>query len=184
MDRIRDQPAWRVMTIEVGQPAPDFTLKDQHGQDVTLSILRRDKVVVVMFYPFAFSRICTSELGDVRDNLASFANDDVQLVAVSCDSMFTLRAFAEHDRLTYPLLTDFWPHGEVAKAYGVFNADSGCAIRATFIVDRDGVVAWKVENALPEARDLTEQQRILANLVPESPIWSPKAPSLRSVTNR
>jgi peroxiredoxin len=152
------------MTVEVGQPAPDFTLKDQHGQDVTLSTLRRDKSVVVMFYPFAFSRLCTSELCGIRDNLASFVNDNVQLVAVSCDPMHALRVYGEQDDLTYPLLSDFWPHGEVAKAYGVFNADRGCAIRATFIVDRAGDVAWKVENGIPEARDLIEQQKILADL--------------------
>jgi mycoredoxin-dependent peroxiredoxin len=152
------------MTIEVGQSAPDFTLRDQHGQEVTLSSYRGDKAVVVMFYPFAFSGICTSELCEVRDNLASFVNDRVQLLAVSCDPMHALRAYAEHDGLTYPLLSDFWPHGEVASAYGVFHADRGCAIRGTFIVDRDGVVVWKVENAIPEARDIAEQQKILADL--------------------
>jgi mycoredoxin-dependent peroxiredoxin len=152
------------MTIQVGQPAPDFTLKDQHGQDMTLSAFRGDRIVVVMFYPYAFSRICTSELGAVRDSLASFVNDDVQLLAVSCDPMFTLRAFAERDGLTYPLLSDFWPHGEVASAYGVFDEDLGCAIRGSFVVDRDGTVVWKVENALPDARDVTELREILSDL--------------------
>lgn len=152
------------MTIEVGQTAPDFTLQDQHGQEVTLSSFRGDKAVVVMFYPFAFSRICTSELCGVRDSLASFVNDDVQLLAVSCDPMFALRAFAEQDHLTYPLLSDFWPHGEVAREYGVFDDDRGCAIRGSFIVDRTGRVAWKVENALSEARDLAEQEKILSDL--------------------
>lgn len=152
------------MSIDVGLSAPDFTLKDQHGQEVTLSSFRGDKAVVVMFYPFAFSSVCTNELGDVRDNLASFANDDAQLLAVSCDPMFALRAFAEQDGLTYPLLSDFWPHGEVAKAYGVFNGDIGCAMRSSFIIDRDGNVVWKVENALPDARDLAEQQKILSDL--------------------
>ncbi|MGH3674916.1 MAG: peroxiredoxin [Mycobacterium sp.] len=153
------------MTIDVGRPAPDFTLKDQHGQDVTLSSLRGDKAVVVMFYPFAFSGICTNELTDIRDDPSAFVNDDVQLLAISCDPMFALRAFAEHDGLTYPLLSDFWPHGEVAKAYGVFDEDRGCAIRGSFVVDRTGRVAWKVENALPRARDLTDQRKILAELV-------------------
>jgi mycoredoxin-dependent peroxiredoxin len=152
------------MTIEIGQSAPDFTLRDQHGQEVTLSSYRGDKAVVVMFYPFAFSGICTSELCEVRDNLASFVNDHVQLLAVSCDPMYALRAYSERDGLTYPLLSDFWPHGEVASAYGVFNADRGCAIRGTFIIDRDGLIVWKVENALPVARDIAEQQKILADL--------------------
>ncbi len=153
------------MSIEVGQQAPDFTLKDQHGEDVTLSSYRGDKAVVVMFYPFAFSRICTSELCDVRDHLSSFVNDGVQLLAISCDPMFTLRAYSEHDGLTYPLLSDFWPHGEVAKAYGVFNETAGCAIRGSYVVDREGAVAWKVENAIGEGRDLGEQRKIIADLV-------------------
>jgi mycoredoxin-dependent peroxiredoxin len=153
------------MSIQVGQPAPDFTLKDQHGQDVTLSSYRGDKAVVVMFYPFAFSRICTSELCDVRDHLPSFVNDDVQLLAISCDAMFTLRAYSESEDLTYPLLSDFWPHGEVAKAYGVFDESAGCAIRGSYIVDREGAVAWKVENAIGDARDLDEQRKIISDLV-------------------
>lgn len=152
------------MTIDVGQPAPDFTLKDQHGQDVTLSSFRDSKAVVVMFYPFAFSGICTNELSDIRDDPSAFVNERVHLLAVSCDPMFALRAYAERDDLTYPLLSDFWPHGEVAKAYGVFDEDRGCAIRGSFIVDRTGRVAWKVENGLPEARDLAEQRKILADL--------------------
>ncbi|HYJ66042.1 MAG TPA: peroxiredoxin [Nocardioidaceae bacterium] len=154
------------MSIDVGQQAPDFTLKDQHGQDVTLSSYRGDKAVMVMFYPFAFSRICTSELCDVRDHLSSFVNDNVLLLAVSCDPMFALRAYSEHDNLTYPLLSDFWPHGEVARAYGVFNESAGCAIRGSYLVDREGVVVWKVENAIPEARNLDEQRKIIADLVP------------------
>jgi peroxiredoxin len=152
------------MTVEVGQPAPDFTLKDQHGQDVTLSSFRGYRAVVVMFYPFAFSGICTDELSDIRDDPSAFVNDQVQLLAVSCDPMFALRAYAERDSLSYPLLSDFWPHGEVAKAYGVFDEDRGCASRGTFVVDREGRVAWKVENAIPEARDLAEQRKILADL--------------------
>ncbi|MGI8612906.1 MAG: peroxiredoxin [Nocardioidaceae bacterium] len=152
------------MAIDVGQSAPDFTLKDQHGQDVTLSTYRGDKAVVLMFYPFAFSSICTGELCAVRDALPSLVNDDVALLAVSCDPMYALRAFSEADDLSYPLLSDFWPHGEVARAYGVFDEERGCALRGTFIVDATGVVRWKVENGLPDARDIEAYRQALAGM--------------------
>jgi mycoredoxin-dependent peroxiredoxin len=119
---------------------------------------------VVMFYPYAFSRVCTGELCAVRDSLPTFESEDVQVLALSCDPMFSLRAFAEQDRLTFPLLSDFWPHGAVAAAYGVFDEGRGCADRSTFIVDKQGVLRWSVHNAMPEARDLQEQARVLADV--------------------
>jgi mycoredoxin-dependent peroxiredoxin len=152
------------MKVEIGQQAPAFALRDQHGATVSLASYRGDKAVVLMFYPFAFSRVCTGELCEVVDNLSTFVSDDVQIVAVSCDPMFTLRAFAEQEGLTFPLLSDFWPHGEVAGAYGVLNADRGCAERSTFIIDRHGVVRWLVHNQMAESRDLTEQAGVLARL--------------------
>jgi len=150
--------------VEVGQPAPDFTLKDQHGQDVTLSGLRGEKSVVLLFYPYAFSGICTSELRALRDDLASFHNDDVTLLAVSCDSMYALRVFSEREGLRYPLLSDFWPHGAVARSYGVFDEGKGCALRGTFVIDKAGMVRWKVQNPAPGARDLAEYRAALARL--------------------
>jgi peroxiredoxin len=152
------------MGLSIGDEAPDFELRDQHGKPVRLSSFRGEKAVVVMFYPFAFSRVCTGELCEVRDDLPRWESDDVQLLAVSCDMMFSLRAFAEHDGLTFPLLSDFWPHGEVASAYGVFNEATGAANRSTFIVDRAGTVRWTVHNEMPQARDLSEQLRVLAGL--------------------
>ncbi len=152
------------MTMEIGQQAPDFELRDQHGQQVSLASFAGNRAVTVMFYPFAFSGVCTGELCSVRDNLQTFESDDVQLLAVSCDPMFSLRAFAERDGLTFPLLSDFWPHGEVARTYGVFNEDRGCADRSTFIIDRSGVLRWMVHNEMPQARDLQEQARVLADL--------------------
>ncbi len=152
------------MTIEVGQPAPDFTLKDQHGQNVTLSGFRGRKAVVLVFYPFAFSATCTSELRELRDDLPAYDNDEVALLAVSCEPMFGLRIFSDRERLTYPLLSDFWPHGEVAHAYGVFDAERGCALRGTFVLDTGGVVRWKIENTLPDARDLADYRAALARL--------------------
>ena len=152
------------MGIEAGDEAPDFELRDQNGQPVRLSSFRGDKAVVVMFYPFAFSRVCTGELCAVRDSLPQWQSDDVQLLAVSCDMMFSLRAFAERDGLEFPLLSDFWPHGAVASAYGVFNEATGAADRSTFIVDPDGIVRWVVHNEMPQARDLAEQVRVLTHL--------------------
>ena len=118
-----------------------------------------------MFYPFAFSRVCSGELAAVRDDLPSFASEAVQVLAVSCDPVFTLRAFADQGGLDFPLLSDFWPHGAVATAYGVFDDARGCAKRSTFIVDRDGVLRGTVHSAMPQARDLAEQARVLAGLV-------------------
>jgi peroxiredoxin len=152
------------MAPQIGSPAPGFELRDQHGETVSLASYRGSKAVVVMFYPYAFSGVCTGELCQVRDNLPAFESDDVQLVAVSCDPMFSLRAFAERDGLTFPLLSDFWPHGAVASAYGVFDGERGCAQRASFIVDKEGVLRWAVHNAMPDARDLQEQARVLADV--------------------
>ncbi|MGA8995694.1 MAG: peroxiredoxin [Nocardioidaceae bacterium] len=152
------------MSLEIGQTAPDFDLRDQHGGRVRLSAFRGEKAVVVMFYPFAFSGVCTGELCEVRDTLPTFESDDVTLLAVSCDPMFALRAFSDRDGLTFPLLSDFWPHGEVARAYGVFDEDRGCSGRSTFIVDKEGVLRWTVHNAMPQARDLQEQAAVLVDV--------------------
>ncbi|GAA0459333.1 peroxiredoxin [Streptomyces stramineus] len=144
------------MAIEVGTKAPDFELKNQHGETVRLSDYRGEKNVVLLFYPFAFTGVCTGELCALRDELPKFANDDVQLLAVSSDSPFSLRVFAEQEGLAYPLLSDFWPHGEAGRAYGVFDEEKGCSVRGTFIIDKEGVVRWTVVNGLPDARDLNE----------------------------
>ncbi|AKZ55487.1 putative Peroxiredoxin [Streptomyces ambofaciens ATCC 23877] len=152
------------MTIQVGEKAPDFELKDNHGATVRLSDFRGRKNVVLLFYPFAFTGVCTGELCEVRDNLPQFSDRDTQVLAVSNDSIHTLRVFSEQERLEYPLLSDFWPHGNVSRAYGVFDEDKGCAVRGTFIIDREGVVRWTVRNGLPDARDLTEYVKALDSL--------------------
>lgn len=152
------------MTLEVGQPAPDFELRDQHGQAVSLKSFQGRKAVVLVFYPFAFSRVCTGELSDIRDNRPTLPSGDVEVLAVSCDPMFSLRAFADQDGLEFPLLSDFWPHGEVSTEFGVFDVERGCSTRSTFIVDKFGIMQWSVHNAMPEARDLTEYVRVLAGL--------------------
>ncbi len=152
------------MRLEIGQPAPDFTLKSQHGEDLSLSDFRGTKNVVLVFYPFAFSRVCTGELTELRDRIAEFSDDRTALLAVSCDHMFSQRAFADRDGYTFPLLSDHWPHGAVSAAYGIFNEKVGCSGRATFIIDRDGLLRWRVEHEIPQARDLEVYRKVLADL--------------------
>jgi mycoredoxin-dependent peroxiredoxin len=149
----------------IGATAPDFTLKDQYGQDVSLATFRGDKAVVVVFFPFAFSGICTGELCEIRDDLGAFANDDVQVLAVSCDHMFTQRAYADAQGYFFPVLSDFWPHGQVAQDYGVFVQDGGFATRGTFLIDRDGVVRWSLVNGPGEKRDFGGYHAALKELV-------------------
>ncbi|MEV7279631.1 peroxiredoxin [Streptomyces sp. NPDC093111] len=156
------------MAIEIGAQAPDFELRDNHGRTVRLSALFGDspdsRNVVLFFYPFAFTGVCTGELRELRDHLGAFVNDDTQLLAVSNDSIHTLRVFGEQEELEFPLLSDFWPHGAVSRAYGVFDEDKGCAVRGTFVIDRTGTVRWSVVNALPDARDLDTYIKALAAL--------------------
>ena len=152
------------MSLEVGQPAPAFELPDQHGQRVAISSFRGRMPVLLVFYPFAFSRVCTGELRTLRDSWADLGSDHVQLLAISCDPMFSLRAFADADGLRFPLLSDFWPHGAVSSAYGVFDSDRGCPTRSSLLIDRTGVVRWLVHNASRDARDVAEYARVLADL--------------------
>lgn len=152
------------MAVEIGSPAPDFTLKDQDRNDVTLSSFRGKKNVVVLFYPLTFTSVCEGELCAVRDDLGAFQNDDVQVLAISVDSAPTHKTWAEQQSYTFPILADFWPHGEVAKAYGVFNDTAGIATRGTFVVDKEGVVRWSVINGIPDARDQSEYKKVLAEL--------------------
>ena len=148
----------------VGTPAPDFTLRDQFGQDVTLSSFRGDKSVALVFYPWAFSNVCTSEMNGIRDRLDEFLTFDTEILAISTDPTYSLRVFADNDGLNFPLLSDFWPHGAVASAYGVFDVERGVARRSSFVVDRDGIVRWSVHNENPHARDLDEHLAHLHHL--------------------
>ncbi|MFC4945650.1 peroxiredoxin [Pseudonocardia sp. GCM10023141] len=150
------------MAPEVGTEAPDFTLSDQNKQEVTLSSFRGKRNVLVVFYPFAFSGTCTGELCAVRDDLASFQNDDVQILAVSVDHSFALKAWSDAQGYQFPLLADFWPHGQVAQAYGVFNEDKGFALRGTFLVDKTGIVRFTEVNQPGEARDQDGWKKALA----------------------
>jgi peroxiredoxin len=152
------------MSLAVGDRAPDFELRDQHGRTVSLSSSLGGRSVVLVFYPFAFSRVCTGELHGLRDHLRQLTAAGGDVLAVSCDPMFALRVFADQDRLEFPLLSDFWPHGAVASAYDVLDAERGCARRSTFIIDPAGTVRWSVHNAMGAARDLDAYVRVLEQI--------------------
>jgi len=147
--------------IERGATAPDFLLRDQFGQDVSLSSFRGRKAVAIFFYPFAFSGVCTGEMAGIRDRLDEFLTFDTEVLAVSCDPVYALRAFADADGLNFPLLSDFWPHGEVTRSYDVFDEAKGCPRRSSYVIDREGRVRWSVHNAAPEGRDLDDHLRQL-----------------------
>jgi mycoredoxin-dependent peroxiredoxin len=152
------------MPLDVGAKAPEFTLRDQNNQPVSLSSLRANRSALLVFYPFAFSGICTGELCQLRDDLDAFVNDAVATVAISTDPVFALKAWADKEKFSFPLLSDFWPHGEVAKAYGVFNDKAGMANRGTFLVDTSGVIRFAEMNQPGEARNQTAWKEALAAL--------------------
>jgi peroxiredoxin len=152
------------MSVEVGQLAPDFTLKNHHGEEVTLSSYRGDKNVVLVFYPFAFSPTCTGELCAIRDEQSSIEGDDTIVLGISCDPMWALRVYAEQQKFDYQLLSDFWPHGGVAQQYGAFLEDKGFATRATFVINKDGVVSWAIVNSPADARSTDEYRSAIAAL--------------------
>ena len=156
------------MPVGLGAVAPDFDLSDQHGQRRRLSALR-GRNVLLMFFPLAFSGLCAGELCELRDDLASFVNEHTATLAVSVDSPYAVRVFAEQEGYTFPLLSDFWPHGEVAGRYGVFNSERGFANRASFIIDAEGIVRYALVNGPGEPRDADEYRRVLAGLAPAAP---------------
>lgn len=141
--------------VEIGSSAPDFRTRNQYGQTVGLVDLHGAPAVLV-FYPWAFSSICTGELRSIRDQWRRFDELGARVVAISCDAMFTLRAYADAEGLSFDLLTDHWPHGAIAQAYGVFDDQAGCALRGSFLLDADGIVRWSTVNGIGEARDLEE----------------------------
>ncbi|QII05924.1 peroxiredoxin [Rhodococcoides fascians A25f] len=152
------------MPIEVGAVAPDFTLKDQNNQLVTLSSYRNVKNVLLVFYPLAFTGTCQGELCKVRDELPTFENDDTAILAISVGPPPTHKIWAAEQGYTFPLLSDFWPHGEVAQAYGVFNDSAGFANRGTFVVDKSGIIRFAEMNGPGEARDSSSWSEALAQV--------------------
>jgi mycoredoxin-dependent peroxiredoxin len=153
------------MPADIGQEAPDFELPSTTGEKVKLSSFRGDKAVAVVFIPFAFTGRCQGELCELRDDLSRYESADVQVVAISCDTGPTQKKWAEEQGYQFPLLSDFWPHGEVSRAYGVFNDALGCAERATFLVGKDGTVvdSFRTES-LAVAREASRYEEALAKL--------------------
>ncbi len=152
------------MTVEVGSKAPEFTLKNQFGEAVSLSDFFGKKNVILMFYPFAFTGKCTQELCTIRDERNDFVNEDTQILSISCDPVASLKIFAEDQNLTTPLLSDFWPHGKVSRDYGVFLEDLGFANRGTFVIDKTGIIRWKVVTSPGEVRDTSDYRKALSAL--------------------
>jgi len=150
--------------IDVGAEAPDFVLKDQNNQEVRLSDFRGQRNVLLVFYPLAFTRVCLGELCQVRDTLGDFVNEKVQLLTVSVDSIFAHKVWSDQEGYTFPLLADFWPHGAVAQAYGVFDDTRGIANRGTFLIDRDGIVRFAEMNPPGVARDQDAWRKALDSL--------------------
>ena len=152
------------MSLIIGDLAPDFSLTNQFGETVILSEFQGKKNVVVVFYPLSFSGICTGELCELRDNFSQFERADVELLALSVDSKFVQKKFADEESYKFSVLADFWPHGEVAAKYGVFLEDSGIANRATFVINKAGELVAKFVTAPGQARSLGEYEKALATL--------------------
>jgi mycoredoxin-dependent peroxiredoxin len=151
------------LTLGIGEAAPSFTARNQHGELVTVSSLRGAPAVIT-FYPWAFSSICRDELAAVRDDHGSFVALGARVLAVSCDAIFTLRAYADTEGIGFDLLSDHWPHGAIARDYGVFDEEAGCARRGTFVLDSAGLIRWQQVNQINEPRGITAMLTATANL--------------------
>jgi peroxiredoxin len=151
------------VSLALGQQAPSFTARNQHGEQITVSGLYGAPAVII-FYPWAFSSICRDELAALRDDHESFTTLGSRVLAVSCDAIYTLRAYADAEGIPFDLLSDHWPHGAIAQAYGVFDELAGCARRGAFVVDSVGVIRWQQVNQINEQRDITAVLAATANL--------------------
>ena len=146
-----------------GDATPELSLPDTHGTPVSLSGLRGMPVAVV-FFPFAFSGLCRSEMRDLQDALEDFEAAGVRLLAVSCDPVPALRAWSELEGFGFDLLSDFWPHGAAARAFGVFHEENGHSARGSFLVDEDGMVRWSLLSPSGQGRDIGAYRAALAAL--------------------
>lgn len=152
------------MSVDVGDPAPDFELRDQTGQPVRLSDYEGKKAVLLVFFVLPFTQVCEGEMRGLRDRAGVFRGDEVETLAVSVAPVPALRAWADQQGLEFPLLSDFWPHGEVARTYGVFDEELGIAERATFILDRHAMVVHTDRGPLSQPRDQDAWEQVLASL--------------------
>lgn len=153
------------MSIAVGDEAPEFSLPDTDGNTVTLSQFRGNSSVTLVFIPFAFTGVCQGELCDLTDNLSAFETAGNQVLAITCDRAPSLKEWKTQQGYGFPLLSDGWPHGEVAEAYGCFNEALGCAERQTVMIDDQGVVTAVFRSGgLGEARSMDDYTAGLAGL--------------------
>src|SRR3954468_2066085 len=152
------------MPLAVGSSAPDFALKDQNNSPVRLRDFHDRKAVLLVFYPLTFTGTCQGELTGIRDNLGLYANDEVQVLAVSVDSVYSHKIWSLQEGFEFPLLADFWPHGGVAQSYEVFNAAAGIANRGTFLIDRTGVIRFAEEVGPGQTRDQEAWRKAIAAL--------------------
>ena len=153
------------MPAEIGQPAPPFSVPDQDGNPVALEDFKGDKAVALVFYPFTFTGVCEGELCRIRDDYAQFEEAGVQVLAISCNAKHAQKRWADEMGYTFPVLSDFWPHGAVAQAYGVFNEALGCANRATFLIDEEGTIVDVIESPdLGTPREAARYDEALAKL--------------------
>jgi peroxiredoxin len=156
------------MALENDTRAPDFELSNQFGERIRLSQFHGVKAVALVFFPLAFSGTCTGELCQLEENLALFKDNNIELLGISVDSKATLRAWAEAEGYDFHLLADFWPHGDVAKEYGVFLDHKGFANRATFVIDVNGIIRASFITAPGEARSIELYRAALEELEPVS----------------
>ncbi|MDP3967918.1 MAG: redoxin domain-containing protein [Nocardioides sp.] len=140
--------------LAVGTQAPSFGLRDQHGADVARDA-GEGRATLLVFFPFAFSGVCTKELRGLQEVAGELGELGVRVVGVSCDPVFALRSFADADGITFPLLSDFWPHGEVAQAYGVLDEARGCPRRSSFLLDDQGVLRWSLHHRIGDPRPVS-----------------------------
>ncbi|HWA67064.1 MAG TPA: peroxiredoxin [Mycobacteriales bacterium] len=151
---------------EVGQPAAGFALRDQHGREQSLAARSGSRNVLLVFYPFAFTGVCSGEMLALQEHVSEWDALGTDVLAVSCDPVPSLRAFADSSGLEIPLLSDFWPHGAVSKTYGAFDETLGAAGRSTYVIDAAGVVRWTVSSAIADPRDIADYLKALADLPP------------------
>lgn len=139
--------------IEVGSLAPEFALRDQNNQLVSLSGLLAERDVLLVFFPLAFTGTCEGELGFLRDNEPRFNNAELSTVAISVGPPPTHKVWSSAQGFLFPILSDFWPHGQVAKQYGVFDDDHGFPNRGTVLIGRDGIVKFSAMVGPGEQRE-------------------------------
>jgi len=141
------------VTIAVGMEAPEFDLELIRGERVRLGDFRGRRNVLLVFHPFAFTPVCEEEALDLQENLPAFDSAETDVILVSCDPPPARQAWKEKLGLTYTLASDFWPHGAAARAYGIFDEETGASIRGTFLIDMGGSVVWSLVNDAGARRD-------------------------------